>query len=175
MSSSTDPGQAPEACGYSDFLDIMRGLPLFAKVPLEVSKVLAYLSRLEEFQPGDYLVREGEHAETFYYVTCGSIVVSRMAGGEPVVLRRFGPGECLGGLALILGGRSLFTLQAESQTSAMTLGREQFLKTVQRFPQVEPAMLQSLAEHVLAWEERFLTRHPEQFAQFGQDFGLTLY
>jgi len=175
MSSSTDPGQPPEACGYSDFLDIMRGLPLFAKVPLEVCKVLAYLSRAEEFHAGDFLVREGEHAETFYYLSCGGVVVSRIVDGRSVVLRRFGAGDCLGGLALILGGRSLFTLQAEADTAAMTLGREQFLKTVQRFPQVEPAMLQSLAEHVLAWEERFLTRHPEQFTQLGQDFGLTLY
>jgi len=78
-------------------------------------------------------------------------------------------------VALVLGGRSLFTVRAVEETTAMTLTREKFLKTVQRFPQVEPAMLQSLAEHVLAWEERLLARHPEEFAAMGEDFGLTLF
>lgn len=175
MSSSTEPGQAPEACGYNDFLDIVRGLPLFASVPLDVCKVLAYLSQEERYQPGDYLVRQGDHAETFFYLTCGKAVVTRDVGGAPVEIKRFGQGDSLGGLALILGGRSLYSVQAVEETMAMTLTREKFLKTVQRFPQVEPAMLQSLAGYVLTWEERFLARHPEAFSSCGADFGLSLF
>lgn len=165
----------PDTCGYTDFLDILRGLPLFAKVPLDVCKVLAYLGRPDHYQPGDVLVCEGEHADCFHYVTCGALSVSRQGEDGPHTLRRLGPGDSLGGLALILGGKSLFTITVEAPTTLMSLTREQYLKTVQRFPQVEPAMLHSLAEHVLAWEERLLTRHPAQLAAFGQDFGLTLY
>ena len=175
MSSSTDQKSAGNACGYSDFLDIMRGLPLFSRVPLDVCKVLAYLCRDETFQPGDCLVRQGEHTESFHYLTCGRAEISRQVDGSTVKLKEFGEGDSLGGLALILGGRSLYTVRAVEQTVAMTLTREKFLKTVQRFPQVEPALLQSLAEHLLSWEERFLNRHPSEFAAMGQDFGLTLF
>jgi hypothetical protein len=66
-------------------------------------------------------------------------------------------------------------VRAVELTVAMTLTREKFLKTVQRFPQVEPALLQSLAEYLLAWEDRFVNRHPSEFAAMGQDFGLTLF
>jgi len=175
MSSSTEQKPADNACGYSDFLDIMRALPLFARVPLDVCKVLAYLSTQETFQPGDTLVRQGEHAEAFFYLTCGKAAVSRQEGTAELVLKTMGEGDSLGGLALILGARSLYTVRALEECTAMTLSREKFLKTVQRFPQVEPALLQSLAEHVLAWEERFLTRHPQEFASLGQEFGLTLF
>jgi CRP-like cAMP-binding protein len=175
MSSSTEQKPAGNACAYSDFLDIMRGLPLFSRVPLDVCKVLAYLSTAETFQPGDVLVRQGEHAEAFYYLTCGKASVVRAENGTETVLKTLGEGDCLGGLALILGGASLFTVRALEETTAMTLTREKFQKTVQRFPQVEPALLQSLAGHVLAWEERMLARHPQELALMGQDFGLTLF
>lgn len=175
MSSSTDRKSADNTCGYRDFLDILRGLPLFSRVPLEVCKVLAYLCRDETFQPGDFLVRQGEHAESFHYLTCGRAEVSRQIDGATVKLKEFGVGDSLGGLALILGGRSLYSVRAVEQTGAMTLTREKFLKTVQRFPQVEPALLQSLAEHLLAWEDRFVSRHPSEFTAMGRDFGLTLF
>ncbi|MBI4805839.1 MAG: cyclic nucleotide-binding domain-containing protein [Desulfovibrio sp.] len=175
MSSSTDQKSADSACGYSDFLDIMRGLPLFSRVPLDVCKVLAYLCRAETFLPGDYLVRQGEHAESFYYLTCGRAEVSRQVDGAAVRVKDLGKGDSFGGLALILGGRSLYSVRAVEQTAVMMLSREKYLKTVQRFQQVEPALLQSLAEHLLAWEERFVTRHPSEFAALGQDFGLTLF
>ena len=175
MSSSTDRKSADNACGYSDFLDIMRGLPMFSRMPLEVCKVLAYLCKAETFQPGEYLVRQGEHVESFHYLTCGRAEVSRQVDGAPVKVKEIGEGDSLGGLALILGGRSLYSVKAVELTVAMTLTREKYLKTVQRFPQVEPALLQSLAEHLLAWEDRFVNRHPAEFAALGQDFGLTLF
>lgn len=175
MSSSTEQKPGADSCGYTDFLDIMRALPLFARLPLEVCKVLAYLSVAETFQPGDCLQRQGDHAETFFYLVCGRAEAVRENGDAVVPVKTFGPGDCLGGLGLILGGKSLFTVRALEETVAMTLGREKFLKTVQRFPQVEPALLQSLADHVLAWEERFLANHPEEFALLGKDFGLTLF
>jgi CRP-like cAMP-binding protein len=175
MSSSTEHGAAAKDCEYSEFLEIMRGLPLFARVPLEVSKVLAYLSQAETFQPGDFLVREGEHAEAFFYLTRGRLQVTRQANGSAVSVKELGPGASFGGLALILGAKSLYSVSAMEEAEVMILAREKFLKTVQRFPQVEPALLRSLAEHVLAWEERFLNRHPEEFASLGRDFGLSLF
>lgn len=175
MNSSTEPTPEPNACSYNDQLDILRGLALFAGVPLEVVKVLAYLSLTETFAVGDDLLRQGEHNEFFRYVTCGAVRVTRQTGGQEVLVREMGPGGSFGGLALILDAKSLFTAQAMEETTTLTLHREKFLKTVQRFPQILPAVLEALAGHVLSWEDHFLARHPEAFSEFGQDFGLTLF
>lgn len=175
MNSSTEQNPTPSACGYNDFLDILRGLPLFAGVPLEVTKVLAYLSVTETLQAGDCLVTQGEHAENFHYVICGRLAVSRREADKAVTVKELAEGGSLGGLALILGGPSLYTVCATEETTVLTLGREKFQKTVERFPQVEPAMLRALAGHVVAWEERFLKSHPEQCAVLGDDSGLALF
>ena len=175
MNSSTEPKPEPSACAYTAQLDILRGLPLFAGVPLEVSKVLAYLSVTETFASGDLLVREGEHSEFFRFVTCGRVRVTRLAGEREVLVKDMGPGDSFGGLSLIVDAKSLFTVRSLEETTTLSLQREKFLKTVQRFPQIQPAVLEALAGHVLSWEERFLARHPEEFASLGQDFGLTLF
>jgi CRP-like cAMP-binding protein len=170
-----EPNQAGSACSYSDFLDIMRGLPLFAGAPLDVCKVLAYLCQPESFNPGDWLVKQGEHAESFHYLVCGRVEAVRETGGGTVTVKTMAAGESFGGLSLILGGVSLYGARALEQAEVMTLSREKYLKTVRRFPQLEPAVLQALAGHVLAWEQRFLERRPAEFADMGGEFGLTLF
>ena len=175
MNSSTDPNPAGSACSYSDFLDIMRGLPLFARAPLDVCKVLAYLCQAESYNPGEWLIRQGEHAESFYYLVCGRVEAVRDSGGGAVTVKTLAGGESFGGLALILGGVSLYGVRALELTTVMTLTREKYLKTVRRFPQIEPAVLQALAQHMLTWEQRFLELRPEAFAAMGEDFGLTLF
>ncbi len=175
MNSSTEPKPGTNACSYTEQLEILRGLSLFAGVPLEVSKVLAYLSTTETFSAGDVLVREEEHNEFFRFVTCGALKVTRSVGGQDVLVKQLGPGDSFGGLSLILDAKSLFTIQAAEETTTLSLQREKFLKTAQRFPQILPAALEALASHALSWEERFLARHPEEFANLGQDFGLTLF
>jgi CRP-like cAMP-binding protein len=153
----------------------LRVLPLFSGVPLEACKVLAYLCLSETFQPGDFLIRQDEHCDCFRHVTCGRLLVTRRQGEEVVTVKELAEGDSFGGLGLIIGGKSLFDVQALESTTVMTLSREKYQKTAQRFPQIEPALLSALAQHVLAWEERFLNRHPEQFTQLSQDFGLSLY
>jgi CRP/FNR family transcriptional regulator, cyclic AMP receptor protein len=176
MNSSTGPSPKPEAsCAYSSNLDTLRELPLFSGVPLEACKVLAYLCQGETYQPGDYLIRQDEHADSFRHVLCGRLSVSRGQNGGDILVKELAPGDSFGGLGLVLGGKSLFDVKALEETTTMTLTRDKYLKTAQRFPQIEPALLAALAGHVLAWEERFLLRHPEQFAQLSGDFGISLY
>jgi len=175
MSSSTETKQDTSACGYADYLEVMRELPLFAGAPLDVCKVLAYLSVAETFQAGDYLMRQGETADAFHYISCGAVEVLRQVGEEWKPLRTLGPGESLGGLALILGGRSNFSLRAAQETVTMALTRDKFLKTVKRFPDLEPALLQALAAHAMDWEDRLLAKHAEAVVAFGNEFGLTLF
>ncbi|GFK93790.1 putative NTE family protein [Fundidesulfovibrio magnetotacticus] len=175
MSSSTETKPDTSSCAYADYLEVLRELPLFGGVPLDVCKVLAYLSVAETHQPGDYLIRQGETADAFHYLSCGRVEVMRQTGGEAVVLKTLEQGDSLGGLALILGGRANFSVRAVEETVSMALTRDKFLKTVKRFPELEPALLQALAAHVLDWEERFMTRRPDAVQAMGGDLGLTLF
>lgn len=175
MNSSTDQKPTTKDCDYNQFLDIVRGLPLLAGAPLEVCKVLAYLSVGEAYKTGDMVVQQGEHADAFRYVTCGRLRAFRRTEDREVDVRTLGVGDSLGGLALIVGGKSLFCIQAVEESMVMALSREKFLKAAQRFPQLYPSILEALAGHVLTWEERFVVNHPQEFAALGGEFGVSLF
>ena len=59
-----------------------------------------------QLQEGQVLIREGEVDDALYAVARGTLrAVSVPAGGEEKILERYGPGQALGELQLVLGGR----------------------------------------------------------------------
>jgi CRP-like cAMP-binding protein len=175
MNSSTDQQAEPRTCGYSHALDILRDLPLFSGVPLEVIKVLAYLAQKVTFAPGEALCDQGEPMDHCFAVLGGGVEVSRRAGEVETVLFRRGEGSFFGGLGLIASAKSLFTVRAVSETCCLILDREKFLKTAERFPDMLPKLLANVVHHVFRWEETFLRSHPEECVDRGAEMGLSLF
>lgn len=118
MNSCTDPSQNPSGqCPYNAFLEILRAQPLFAGVPLEAVKVLAYLCHGETFTQGDYLNRQDEHCECYRHLTRGRLIITRHQDSELVTVKELTEGDSYGGLGLILGCKSLFDIQALEDTT----------------------------------------------------------
>lgn len=177
MSLSTDQrdGHSGKACGFNDHLEVLRELPLFTGVPLDVVKVLAYLSTVETFSAGEPLCEQGEAMERCCCVLCGDVeVVRHTSGCEAAILRR-GQGYCFGGLGLLAATKAVYTVRAVTPVQCLTLTREKFLKTAERFPNILPKILGNVVEHVFRWEEAFLTAHAEECAGRGGEMGLSLF
>ncbi len=176
MSSSTDQAENSQACGFSNNLDILRELPFFTGISLDVMKVLAYLSSSESFRKGDVICAQGESLENCYYVKCGRIEVVRQAEDGEVSISTHGEGFFFGGLALLSPAAPLFTVRALEETECLVISREKFSKTVERFPDILPKILQSVVNHIFKWEEKFLLAHGQECASKGtRDLGLSLF
>lgn len=175
MNSSTEQREEPKVCGYSHALDTLRDLPLFSGVPLEVIKVLAYLAQKESFAPGELLCDQGEHMDRCFAVLGGEVEVLRRAGETENVLFRRGAGSFFGGLGLIATAKSLFALRAVDETCCLVLGREKFLKTAERFPEMLPKILANVVDHVFRWEQGLLRAQAATGGAPGSEFGLSLF
>ena len=177
MSSSTDlrEGLSGKACGFNDHLEILRELPIFNGVPLDVVKVLAYLSSVESFSVGEALCEQGDPLERCMYVLCGDVEVLRHAAGCANTMLTRGSGYFFGGLGLLAAAKALYTVRAVTPTQCLTLNKEKFLKTAQRFPDILPKILGNVVEHVFRWDEAFLTAHAEECASRGSEMGLSLF
>lgn len=177
MSSSTERprGANVSACGFNDHLELLRELPLFNGVPLDVVKVLAYLSVVENFTAGESLCDQGETLERSFFVLCGEVQILRhIAGCDTPMLTR-GPGYFFGGLGLLAAAKALYTVRAATPTQCLTLSKEKFLKTAERFPDILPKILHNVVGHVFRWEEAFLSAHAEECADRGNEMGLSLF
>lgn len=174
MTSSTDQRQGPKACGFNDYLDILRELPVFNGVSLDVVKVLAYLAGREGFGPGDALCEQGDPLDRCFSVLCGEVEVSRQAEGCPSMLIRRGEGYFFGGLGLLASAKALYTVRAATHVECLTLSKEKFLKTAERFPEILPKILGNVVDHIFRWEETFLATHPGECVKTGE-MGLSLF
>jgi NADH:ubiquinone reductase (H+-translocating) len=76
--------------------------------------------RREHFEPGETVFQEGDHGEWLYCIVDGEVEVSKRVPGQgDVPLRRLGPGDCFGEIALL--GDHIRTATTRSLTSVNLL------------------------------------------------------
>jgi CRP/FNR family transcriptional regulator, cyclic AMP receptor protein len=176
MSSSTEPREgASQPCGFSHCLDLLRELPILNGVPLDVIKVLAYLSESDTFASGETLCDQGEPLERCCIVVRGEVEVLRRCGETELVLKRCGEGFFFGGLGLLAAAKSLFTVRTLGSVQCLVLTREKFAKTVERFPEILPKILVNVVDHVFRWEEAYLRAHVAECGERSGEMGLSLF
>jgi NADH dehydrogenase len=78
------------------------------------------------FGAGDVIVREGEIARRFYIIREGEVEVVQQADGSDRRIRRLGPGESFGELALLQRGARTATVKALTDLSVLSIAREDF-------------------------------------------------
>lgn len=147
---------------------------MFNGVPLDVIKVLAYLSGRESFVAGEALFEQGEPLDRCFFLLCGQVEMTREVGDCTVTLPRRAEGSFFGGLGLLAHTKALYGAQAVTDVECLVLSKEKFLKTAERFPDIWSKILSNVVDHVFRWEEAFLNVHAEECAKTG-DMGLSLF
>jgi CRP/FNR family transcriptional regulator, cyclic AMP receptor protein len=156
MNSSTEAKQPVSE--YQANLEILVQLPLFAGLPLEPLKVLAYLCRRETYKPGEIIFHEHEVDPCAYYFLEGKAALITESNGE-AEYTEFGERDFIGAMSLFCDLKRLFTLKAQTKVVCLALSREKFQKVVERFPEISGRMVQAIFTGVHAWEERLLREH----------------
>jgi NADH dehydrogenase len=83
--------------------------------------------RREYFEPGQIVFREGDRGEWLYVVSEGEVEVLKDDGaGRLAPLRRLGPGECFGEIALVSDRPRTATVRAVCATNVLAVDRDAF-------------------------------------------------
>jgi MFS family permease len=102
---------------------LVRGLPLFAPLPLAVVETLALRLQEREHAPGEAIVRQGEEGRSFYVIAGGRVEVHE--DGE---LRRcLETGGFFGEIALLRDVPRTATVTAVTPVTTLAMDREDFL------------------------------------------------
>jgi hypothetical protein len=107
-------------------LDRLRGVHLFAPLPLPVLESLARQSTRLEVPAGTTVITEGAPGDLFYVIDSGEVAAS--AGQR--LLRTEGPGEFFGEIALLRNVPRTATVVTTAPTVLFALEREPFLEAV---------------------------------------------
>jgi CRP/FNR family cyclic AMP-dependent transcriptional regulator len=171
MNSSTEPKQAPSE--YQSNLEILMQIPLFAGLPIEAIKLLAYLCKRETFKAGEIIFQQHEVDENAYFIVEGKAKLILENGGEEEI-SEFSESAFIGGLSMFYGMKRLFTLKAETQVTCLMLSREKFQKTLEQFPAITSKLFEGLVKSIYEWEIRIVGEHDLNCAKCRGSIGVTL-
>jgi hypothetical protein len=105
---------------------MLRNCPLFAPLPLATIEGLARRALAVQVSAGTDVVVQGEAGDRFYLIADGAVEVLQ----DGVLLRRQGPGESFGEIALLHDVRRTATVRAVRSTHLLALERGPFLLSV---------------------------------------------
>jgi len=130
-------------------LALLERIPLFAEVPRDILGQIAAIAEEQDVAEGKALTHEGRHEGYFYVIVSGSVRIVR--GGR--VINMLGPGEFLGGIALLDGGPRTATATTAEPTRLLSIGIQPFHDLLETLPPVRAAILEAAGRHLQAIDD----------------------
>jgi CRP/FNR family transcriptional regulator, cyclic AMP receptor protein len=159
---------------YQENLEFLVQRPLFARLPLEPLKLMAYLCKRETFRPEEIIFREHQADNNAYLIIEGKVELLTEEGGE-LQYAEFGEGEVIGSISLFCDIERLFTLRAKTRVVCLGLSRDKFQTVLERFPGVGMKILESLLMGIYAWEKGLLKENVHACDQCLKRIGVGLF
>ena len=126
-------------------VEVLRNIPLFAKVEPAKLKLLAVTSERLEYLSGDELFRQGDYGDAAYVILEGEadILVDTPEGAVKVAT--LGKNDIIGEIAILCDVPRTATVVAHSDLEILRLSKDGFFHLVTQFPQVGIEVMSVLA------------------------------
>jgi CRP-like cAMP-binding protein len=120
-----------------DALTILRRLPVFKNISLEMVKLYAYLSHREEYGKGDIILHQGRPCDGVRLIVRGEVYITHTTLDRTILLQKLSADSLnyFGELALISKFNWFFSAYAHSDTVILSISRESFGKVIERYPE----------------------------------------
>jgi CRP-like cAMP-binding protein len=125
-------------------VDTLADLPLFAALTADELERVAGWADLRTASPGDRICGEGASGYSFFVLRSGAASVTQ--NGQE--LRRLGPGDFFGELAILGDGRRTATVTAVDPTELVVLFGTEFRRLEADLPDVAAQITRTLAQRL---------------------------
>ena len=120
-------------------------------------RALGRTGHVRRFGAGEIVFSAGDAGDGFYIVETGRVQISAVVGnGESRVLAVIGAGDFFGEMALLDAAPRSATAKAEIDTEAYYLGREEFLKLLERHPRLALDLIREFSARMRALNQKYL-------------------
>ena len=119
-------------------------VPLFSGLSARDLNAIAAVAEEREVAAGTVLTEQGGTGDEFFIVADGEVAID-VSGRE---IRRMGPGDYLGEIALVFGGKRTATATVAKPSRLYVLGEAAFTALLRRQPRIEDKILTSVSERM---------------------------
>ena len=131
--------------------ELLKEVPLFSVCSQKELRAIAQLGVPIDVDEGTVLTTRGQHGSEFFLVLDG--VASCRVGRREV--RRFGPGEFFGEMALLYGGVRTADVVALSEMQLLVLNAKEFRSMLLTTPEIDIKMLANIAQRLSEADEAY--------------------
>lgn len=129
--------------------DLLRNVPMFAKLDPSKLKLLAFTSQCLSFDDGEVLFREGDRADSAYVIMSGEVEILADTGGTQFIAGMLGKNQLFGELAVLTKAPRSATLRARGELVALRISDDIFLKLLAENPEVALDVMRQLSEKLV--------------------------
>lgn len=135
-------------------VEVLRKVPLFAKIEPARLKLLAFTSEHLQFVPGQSLCRQGEPGDAAFIVLEGTADVIVESDQGPTTVASVGKHDIVGEIAILCNVPRTASVVATTPLTALRVSKDGFFNLVTQFPQVGVEVMQELAQRLLHTTQR---------------------
>ena len=129
-------------------VELLRNIPLFAKIEPSKLKLLAFTSQRLTFNPGDSLFKQGDAGDALYVIMEGNADVLVDTPGGQITVATMGKNDFVGDIAVLCDVPRTATVTATSKLTTMRITKDLFFQLVCQFPQIAIEIMRVLAHRL---------------------------
>jgi len=126
--------------------DLLRKIPMFAKMDTSRLKLLAFASEIVHFEDGDIIFNSGDSADFAYVIMDGAVDIVTETEAGPVVTDTLRQNQLIGELGLLNNAPRNATLIAQGGLRAMKITGEMFFRLLRENSEVALDVIRMLSD-----------------------------
>ena len=129
----------------SQEVDVLRNIPLFARIEPSKLKLLAFTSERIAYASGDVVMRQGDQGDAAYIILEGAAEVLIDTPQGPLAVARVARNDIVGEMAILMDVPRTATIRATEPLVTLRISKELFFRLVNEFPQMAVEIMRELA------------------------------
>ena len=147
--------------GLQEEVELLRNIPLFAKIELSKLKLLAFTSERLTYSQDEILFSQGDAGDAAYIIIDGEADIVVNTPGGPLVIATLKQNEIVGEIAILCDVPRTATVRAKTELTTLRISKELFFNLTIEFPQIAVEIMRELAHRL----EQTTTKLREAVAQ----------
>ena len=129
-------------------VELLRNIPLFAKIEPSKLKLLAFTSQRLTFNPGDSLFKQGDDGDALYVIMEGEADILVDTPNGQITVATMAKNDFVGDIAVLCDVPRTATVTATSKLTTMRVTKDLFFQLVCQFPQIAIEIMRGLAHRL---------------------------
>jgi len=134
--------------GINDDVELLRRIPMFAKVEPAKLKLLAFTSERVTYDAGQELFHQGDMADAAYIIVDGDAEVLVETPKGPLTVATLGRNEFIGEIGVLCDIPRTATIKAATRVTTLKISKDLFLRMIADFPAMGVEVMRVLAHRL---------------------------